>query len=75
MVPDLILTEFVRVLIDLIDPPAELMFCSEFESKCLDYVLVKNRDLALYGRAPWPEANLHVEVRTYFDELRRSGRC
>jgi hypothetical protein len=75
MVPDLILTEFVRILIDLIGAPTEQMFCTEFEAKCSNYVLVKNRDLALHGRPPWPEDALLIEVRTYFKELRRAGSC
>jgi hypothetical protein len=64
------LIEFVRVLIDIVDASSDELFSDEFEERCLDFVLTKNRLLEGYGTPSWPEDTVKVQFYSYLQELR-----
>lgn len=72
--PDAIMTEFVRLIVDITDYSTEQLFREDFERRCLRFVFAKNRGLEDYGQAPWPEDALALQVQSYLGELRAAAR-
>lgn len=72
--PDSIMSEFVRLIVDITDYSTEQLFGDDFEDSCLRFVFAKNRGLEDFGQAPWPEDALAIQVQSYLGQLRAAKR-
>jgi hypothetical protein len=69
------LSDFVRLLIDIVGASSEDVFSEEFQERCLIFVLAKNRLLETYGTPSWPEDSVRSQVHAYLHELRSDYLC